>query len=229
MAVSQDYFRVQIAAFEMPMAASYFTSRGVDSYIETTDQMGLCRYFAGAFPTRLEAEKVRKEMIAKDFPHACIIDEEEQRVFSELMCPYLRKGVVYLSDSSQLKHIHNVYFGFGLSGLDAKSRAELDRVAAKMAGNRTYRLNVMGHADGIGSPQANVELSAERARMVRNYLINKGIRADRMFMKVFGEADPVLPNNEEVSNGIFADLPQNRQKNRRVTLVFLDEFGEILK
>jgi outer membrane protein OmpA-like peptidoglycan-associated protein len=80
----------------------------------------------------------------------------------------------------------------------------------------------MGYTDGVGSPQANVELAAGRARAARNYLINKGIRADRMFVKVFGEADPVAPNGEETATGAIIDLPENRKWNRRVVLA-IDE------
>lgn len=227
--VAQNDFRVQIAAFEEPMAASYFTERGVEAYIETTDQMGVYRYFVGAYPTRLDAENVRKEMIAKGFGNTSIIDVEEQRVLSEVACPYLRNGVVYIGDPNMQKNIRNIYFDFGTSTLDATSRAELDRIAARLTTDKSLKINVMGYTDGIGSPQANVELAASRAREVRNYLINKRIRADRMYMKVFGEADPVLPNSEETSNGAFVDLPQNRKWNRRVVLLFTDASGETLR
>lgn len=216
---AQD-FRVQIAAFEQPMAMSYFTERGVNDYIETTDQVGLFRYFAGAYATRLDAEKVRQEMIAKGFPFASIIDVEEQRILCEVNCPYFRNGVFFIADPQA--NIRNIYFDFGLNTLTAAARAELDRVAERLIKNKAFKLNVLGYTDGVGSPQANVELAAGRARAARNYLIAKGIRADRMFIKVFGEADPVAPNGEETSNGAIIDLPENRKWNRRVVLALFE-------
>lgn len=212
---AQD-FRVQIAAFEQPATMSYFTERGINDYVETTDQIGLCRYFVGAYNTRLEAEKVRQDMIAKGFPFASVIDVEEQRILCEVNCPYFRNGVLFIADPQS--NVRNIYFDFGLSTLTAAARADLDHVAERLLKNKALKLNVMGYTDGIGSPQANVELAASRARAARNYLINKGIRADRMFMKVFGEADPVAPNGEETSNGAIIDLPENRKWNRRVVL-----------
>ncbi|HOY06464.1 MAG TPA: OmpA family protein [Saprospiraceae bacterium] len=216
---AQD-FRVQIAAFEQPMAMSYFTERGVNDYVETTDQIGLFRYFAGAYATRLDAEKVRQEMIAKGFPFASIIDVEEQRILCEVNCPYFRNGVFFIADPQA--NIRNIYFDFGLNTLTAAARTELDRVAERLIKNKALKLNVLGYTDGVGSPQANVELAAGRARAARNYLIAKGIRADRMFIKVFGEADPVAPNGEETSNGAIIDLPENRKWNRRVVLALFE-------
>ena len=77
--IAQD-FRVQIAAYGERMKPSFFQERGIENYVETTDQLGLYRYFAGAYKTRDEAEVVRKEVAAKGFPYALIIDLEEQRV-----------------------------------------------------------------------------------------------------------------------------------------------------
>lgn len=216
---AQD-FRVQIAAFEQPMEMSYFTQRGVNDYVETTDQVGLCRYFVGAYATRLEAEKVQQEMIAKGFPFASIIDVEEQRILCEVNCPYFRNGVFFIADPQA--NVRNIYFDFGLNTLTPASRAELDRMAARLIKDKSLRLNILGYTDGVGSPQANVELAAARARAARNYLIIKGIRADRMFMKVFGEADPVAPNGEEAANGAIIDLPENRKWNRRVVLALFE-------
>ncbi len=217
--VAQD-FRVQIAAFEAPMNMSYFTEKGVDAYLETTDQIGLCRYFAAACATRLEAEKAKQDLIAKGFPFAAVIDVEEQRILCEVNCPYFRNGVFFIADPDA--NIRNIYFDFGLFDLTAAAKTELDKVAARLVKDRSLKLNVMGYTDGVGSPQANVELAAARARAARNYLINKGIRADRMFVKVFGEADPVAPNGEETATGAIIDLPENRKWNRRVVLA-IDE------
>lgn len=216
---AQD-FRVQIAAFEAPVKASYFTEKGVEAYLETTDQMLVYRYFAGAYNTRQEAEKVKQELIAKGFPFATVIDLEEQRILCEINCPYFRNGVLFIPDPDA--NVRNVYFDFGLSALTNATRSELDKVALRLIKNKAFKLNILGYTDGIGSPQANVELAAARARAARNYLINKGIRADRMFIKVFGEADPVAPNGEDQADGTVIDLPENRKWNRRVVLVVIE-------
>ena len=219
---AQD-FRVQIAAVETRLDASYFTAMGVENYLETSDQLCMYRYFAGSYPTRTEAENVQKEMIAKGFSFATIVDVEEQRVLRELGCPYSRNAMPFALDQKQQMTVRNIYFDFGLYQLQPESIVELNSLAEKLKQNSALRLKVLGYTDGIGDPLANVELAASRAREARNYLINKGIRADRMFLSVFGEADPILPNSEEAGNGRMIDLPENRKWNRRVVLVLADE------
>jgi len=219
---AQD-FRVQIAAVETRLDASYFTAMGVENYLETSDQLGMYRYFAGSYSTRAEAENVQKEMIAKGFSFATIVDVEEQRVLRELGCPYSRNAMPFALDQKQQMTVRNIYFDFGLYQLQPESIVELNSLAEKLKQNSALRLKVLGYTDGIGDPLANVELAASRAREARNYLINKGIRADRMFLSVFGEADPILPNSEEAGNGRMIDLPENRKWNRRVVLVLADE------
>jgi outer membrane protein OmpA-like peptidoglycan-associated protein len=223
-AVAQD-FRVQIGAFGERMSAEYFKEKGVEDYIESSDQMGLYRYFAGAYDTRDEAEKVRQAMEEKGFPHALIIDLEEQRILCGANCPYFRNGLIFVQDPKREVTVRNIYFDFGRYSLSLEAKEELNNVYQILRENPALRLKVLGYTDGVGSPQANLQLASSRARSARNYLINRGIRADRMFIKVFGEANPVAPNSDEFEQN--KDLPENRKWNRRVVLALIDEQGEV--
>jgi outer membrane protein OmpA-like peptidoglycan-associated protein len=66
-----------------------------------------------------------------------------------------------------------------------------------------------------------LKLAGSRSRSARDYLIYKGIKADRMFMELYGEAEPAAPNAEDDGSdkGKGQDLPENRKWNRRVLLV----------
>ncbi|MBL7829374.1 MAG: OmpA family protein [Saprospiraceae bacterium] len=213
-------FRVQIAAYSEKQDPAYFEERGVTNYSETEDASGIFWYAAGEFQTREDAENSKTEMIAKGFPYAIVIDLEEQRLLSGVHCPYIRNGVVIIQNPKPDPSKHVIYFGFGSSGLDASSRAVLDEIAHKMKQNLQFILKIAGFTDGVGDARANLELAATRSREARNYLIYKGIRADRMIMEVFGEADPAAPNAEDdgSNEGKGRDLPENRKWNRRVTL-----------
>jgi len=223
---AQD-FRVQIAAYAEAMPDSFFTEKGIPNVIASSDQMGMHRYFAGSYNTREEAEKVQQEMIGKGFPYASVIDLEEQRVLCGANCPYFRNGMVYMQDPKREATLKNIYFDFGRYSLDAESKQVLDGVCEKLKQNPNLKLKVLGYTDGVGSAQANMQLAASRARAARNYLIGKGIRADRMFIKVFGEAEPIVANAEEVGEGKMEDLPDNRKWNRRVVLAIIDDAGEV--
>jgi outer membrane protein OmpA-like peptidoglycan-associated protein len=218
---SGQEFRVQITARAEPVPADYFKQKGVEKYITSTDQLGLYRYFAGAYKTRDEAEKVKKSMIEKGFPYAYVIDLEEQRILCGAGCPYFRNGMVYVQDTSQMRR--TIYFDFGRYSLTPDSKAKLLEVLEIMRSNPKYRLKLLGHTDAIGSAKANAVLAANRARSARNYLIAKNLRADRMYVQVVGEAEPIGDN--QTIDG--EDLPENRRFNRRVVLTVFDESGEI--
>jgi len=220
---AQD-FRVQVAAYADSVSSSYFKSRGVEGVVSTVDQMGMHRYFYGSYQNREQAEQVQKQLVDKGFPFASIIDLEEQRILCGANCPYFRNdGAVFVQDKNRSSTLRNIYFDFGRSNLSAASKAELDVVAQSLREHPTMRLKLLGYTDAVGSAENNILLATTRARAARNYLINKGVRADRMYIKVFGEYDPEAPNEDFDGK----DVAENRKRNRRVVLAIVDEAGEV--
>ena len=67
---------------------------------------------------------------------------------------------------------------------------------------------IEGHTDDTGADDYNMTLSEKRAVAVKNFLQSKGVAAERMTVKWYGETQPKYPNDSEA----------NRQKNRRVEL-----------
>ena len=56
------------------------------------------------------------------------------------------------------------------------------------------KLLISSHTDDVGSKKSNEDLSQRRAAVVEKYLISKGIPADRITAKGFGETKPIAPN-----------------------------------
>ncbi len=226
--VSAQEFRVQIAAYAEKMPDTFFTAKGIQHFVATHDQMGMYRYFAGSFATREEADEVQQEMVGRGFPFASVVDLEEQRVLCGTNCPYTRNGrPVVPKDPNKEMTVRNIYFDFGSANLSDESKGELNKIGEKLKGNTNLKLKILGHADAVGDAKSNMELAATRARTARNYLINRGIRADRMYIKVFGESAPEVANSEEDNDGKKGeDLPENRKWNRRVVLALTEEQGE---
>jgi len=99
------------------------------------------------------------------------------------------------------------YFNFDSSGIDADTRAELDKVAQYLSTTSTdVRLN--GHADERGTREYNLALSERRANAVRDYLVLQGVAKSRIETIGFGEEKPAQPGSNE---GAWS-------KNRRVEL-----------
>ena len=110
---------------------------------------------------------------------------------------------IEIGESIQLR---NVFFVQSRAELLPESYPELDRLVRIMKDNKTIEIQLEGHTDGRGDPKANLDLSEERVKAVRQYLISKGIPEKRIVGKGFGGARPMFANDTE----------ENRQLNRRV-------------
>jgi outer membrane protein OmpA-like peptidoglycan-associated protein len=73
-------------------------------------------------------------------------------------------------------------------------------------------LLIAGHTDSVGSTSYNLSLSQRRAQAVKDYLIARGIAANRLVAKGYGEDYPIADNATE----------SGRDENRRSEFVRLD-------
>ena len=102
-----------------------------------------------------------------------------------------------------------VNFDTGKATIKADSTETLDAAAAALKAASSLKVEVGGHTDNVGTAEANQRLSQERAQAVMAALVTRGIKADRMTAKGYGQTTPVADNRKE----------EGRGKNRRVELV----------
>lgn len=107
--------------------------------------------------------------------------------------------------------LNNVFFDVNLSVLRNESEAELNKLIDILKKNPRMKILVAGHTDSDASHEYNMTLSDARAHAVRNYLVNKGIKENRVEWKGYGETKPTAPN----------DTPANKQLNRRTVIEIL--------
>lgn len=105
--------------------------------------------------------------------------------------------------------LEGVNFDNDSATLRPDSIATLDAAAATLKEWGEVKIEVAGHTDSVDTDAYNLRLSQRRADAVRAYLIEKGIAAERLFAKGYGEAQPVADNR----------TPEGRFKNRRVELI----------
>ena len=125
-------------------------------------------------------------------------------------CPQKYKLVVVTESKIEMKQ--TVYFATGRAKIKAVSYPLLNEVAQALDDHPKLRVRVEGHTDSQGSDRFNLKLSGARANSVRDYLIRRGVDADRMVAKGYGERVPIADNR---SKG-------GRSQNRRVEFVILD-------
>jgi outer membrane protein OmpA-like peptidoglycan-associated protein len=104
-----------------------------------------------------------------------------------------------------------VFFDFDKATLRKESTPELERFVAFLKKYPTMKVEIAGHTDNIGTDQKNKILSGQRAKMVMDYLIEKGIEAERLRSMGYGFHKPIAPNK----NPDGSDNPDGRQQNRR--------------
>ena len=102
-----------------------------------------------------------------------------------------------------------VNFDTGKATIKPDSDKTLDDAAAALKAASGLKIEVGGHTDNVGTPQANEKLSSERANAVMAALVKRGVAASRLTAKGYGQSSPIADNRSE----------DGRAKNRRVELV----------
>jgi len=107
--------------------------------------------------------------------------------------------------------LKNIVFATGKAELLPESFPELDKLLKYLQNTPAVNLEISGHTDNVGNAASNLTLSQNRAESVRKYLTDKGIAADRLTAKGYGDVQPTESN----------DTAASRAANRRVEVKIL--------
>lgn len=109
----------------------------------------------------------------------------------------------------ELLILTGINFAFDSSKLDKASEELVERAVENLKRNPQMKVLIEGHTDSTGPEDYNLGLSLRRARAVKDYIVSRGVAAERMEVKGLGESEPIAPN----------ETPEGRAKNRRVEFV----------
>ncbi len=109
--------------------------------------------------------------------------------------------------------LKNIFFDFDKATLRPESTNELERLTKLLNDVPTLKIEISGHTDSKGADDYNKKLSNSRAKAVVDYLITKGISADRLTSVGYGEEQPIATN----------DTDDGRQLNRRTEFKILSK------
>ncbi len=115
---------------------------------------------------------------------------------------------LYLSpiEVGQVIRLNNIFFDSGMFKLRNESFGDLNRLVKVLNDNPTLKIVVSGHTDNVGAKVQNLSLSQNRAKSVQDYLVSKGIAANRLSSEGFGDTKPTETNATDIG----------KQRNRRV-------------
>jgi len=191
-------------AFNLQDAANTFGmgKDGVDRYkiVYTTFGDILSKMYPELMATYPEYSKV----VDKSFLQSVISNHPELMTGEAIKMKYSDEITNEISSKS-----YQIQFETGSSVIKSESYTELDEILKSSVVAEGLKVGVYGHTDNVGNMDANQRLSEERARSVKNYLISKGLAANRIESKGYGQTQPIADNN--TSGG--------KSQNRRVQIV----------
>ncbi|MDQ8006308.1 MAG: OmpA family protein [Pedobacter sp.] len=106
--------------------------------------------------------------------------------------------------------LNNIFYDFNKWNIRRDAISDLDKVNDFMASMQNVRMELVAHTDARGTAAYNQILSEKRATSAMDYLINKGVPADRL--SAIGKGETELLN--ECSDGVKCTEAQH-QLNRR--------------
>jgi outer membrane protein OmpA-like peptidoglycan-associated protein/tetratricopeptide (TPR) repeat protein len=145
-------------------------------------------------PLESNAKPSRKEVVSKLNPLK--------------MAPTVKKN--------NIVKIDNIYFDFGKATIREESFVILDNICQFLKERPDAKIELSAHTDAVGNDKDNLKLSEQRANSCYNYLIYKGVNAESLIPKGYGESK--LLNN--CKNAKKCSEEENRI-NRRVEVKFL--------
>ncbi|HRJ36110.1 MAG TPA: OmpA family protein, partial [Flavobacteriales bacterium] len=107
--------------------------------------------------------------------------------------------------------IKDILFASNSFELSAASKFVIDQFIVFLKENPNIKIAIHGHTDDRGVPAENLKLSDNRAKAVMDYIVSKGVAANRLSAQGFGQNKPKAPNTSE----------ENRRQNRRTEFVIV--------
>jgi outer membrane protein OmpA-like peptidoglycan-associated protein len=106
-----------------------------------------------------------------------------------------------------------LYFDQSSYNLRSSTKQTLDSISEFLRSQRNLQAHLTGHTDNVGPRNLNVSLSEYRARVVANYLLQRGVKPGQIIFKWKGPDSPIASNHSE----------EHKTKNRRVEILFMQK------
>ncbi|EDO26059.1 predicted protein, partial [Nematostella vectensis] len=127
------------------------------------------------------------------------------------------KEVTVGKDLGKVFGIKIIYFDLNKSNIRKDAALELAKIVEVMKENPSIKVDVRSHTDSRQSAEYNEELSDKRAKATVAWMVKKGISADRLTAKGYGESQLV----NKCSDGVECS-EEEHQANRRSEFIVIE-------
>ncbi|PID60094.1 MAG: hypothetical protein CSB44_11365 [Gammaproteobacteria bacterium] len=134
--------------------------------------------------------------------------EPELRHAAPVMAPVEASDIADDTTMQAVIELPVVHFAFDHSDITDEEQLILD-IFVEEALNEPFQLLLRGHTDWIGTEDYNLGLSRRRAESVKHYLVDHGIKGNRIATEGVGESEPIVSNETE----------EGRAENRRTEIL----------
>jgi len=174
----------------------------VDRYKAVYNTFGnlMVKMYPVIMPTFLPYEKA----VDKSFLNSVISNHPELLEGKAIETKYAAEITSEVSKKS-----YSIEFETGSATIKASSYKLLDEIFESAVVAEGLKLGVYGHTDNKGTDAVNIPLSEQRAQAVKEYMLKKGFKENRVEAKGFGSTKPIADNATEAG----------KKKNRRVEIV----------
>jgi outer membrane protein OmpA-like peptidoglycan-associated protein len=111
-----------------------------------------------------------------------------------------------------------IYFDLNSSKIRKDAAIELNKVVQVLKDNPEIKIEIGSHTDSRAPDTYNMDLSEKRAQSTIQYIVNKGVSANRVSGRGYGETQLI----NECSNGVKCSKEQH-QENRRTEFIIVSE------
>ncbi|MEC7752855.1 OmpA family protein [Roseivirga sp. UBA1976] len=148
--------------------------------------------------------------VGEGIPQEDLVERFNEKVFNEdiaLDPIILEKAIV----------LQNIYYDLNRAEIRSDAAVELDKLVQILKDNPNIRIELSSHTDARSDDDYNLDLSQRRAQAAVDYIVSKGISADRLIAKGYGESQLVNGcTNERIDECTEEEHQQNRRTEFKV-------------
>lgn len=116
-----------------------------------------------------------------------VLEKEKIAVIASLPLAEVKK-IKIGTDLGKVLNISMIYFDLGKWNITDAAAVELQKILDAMQEYPKMKIDIRSHTDSRSSAKSNMVLSDKRAKSIMSWLVEKGIAADRLKGKGYGES-----------------------------------------
>ena len=113
---------------------------------------------------------------------------------------------IEITSTAKPIELPNIFYDFDRWELRPESMAALDKLIEVLNDNPTIVIELGAHTDSRGTLEYNYDLSQKRAQSVVNYLIERGVPAERLRAKGYAQSQPKVADEQLVKQYPFLEV-----------------------